>query len=614
MASLIETVEATGGAMNNHKLLQWVEEVTSLCKPEHVYWCDGSDSEYQEMVRLMIHTGIAIPLDPDKRPNSIYVRSTPADVARVEDRTFICCHAKDDAGPTNNWKEPAEMKSILMKLFEGSMAGRTLFVIPYCMGPIDSPLAGFGVELTDSPYVVVSMHIMARVGSQVLAALGADGDFVKGLHSVGAPLEANAPDTVWPSNPDQKWICHFPETREVWSFGSGYGGNALLGKKCHALRIASVQARDEGWMAEHMLIMKLTNPHGVVKYIAGAFPSACGKTNLSMLIPTIPGWHVEALGDDICWMKFGADGRLYAINPETGFFGVAPGTSMHSNANAMETINRNSVFTNCAITPEGDIWWEGMTAEQPEHLTDWLRRPWTPDSGRKAAHPNARFTTPARQCPVIAPEWEDPRGVPIDAILFGGRRASVVPLVCEAFNWQHGTFMGATVSSETTAAAAGAVGQLRRDPMAMLPFCGYNMGDYFGHWLKMETAAGARLPKIFQVNWFRQDEHGKFLWPGYGENCRVLKWIFERVEGTGDAVETAIGLMPASDALDRSGLDIPADHVTELLNVDIDGWLREVPRVREYFRMFGKHLPSALWQELDALEERLADAKGERVA
>jgi phosphoenolpyruvate carboxykinase (GTP) len=614
MASLIETVEATGGAENNQKLLQWVEEMTRLCKPERVHWCDGSAGEYQEMARLMVDAGVAIPLTANKRPNSIYVRSTPADVARVEDRTFICCRSRDDAGPTNHWKDPAEMKSILMKLFDGAMAGRTMFVIPYCMGPIDSPLAGFGVELTDSPYVVVNMHIMARVGSRVLSALGAEGKFVKGVHSVGAPLEANDPDTAWPSNPNEKWICHFPETREVWSFGSGYGGNALLGKKCHALRIASVQARDEGWMAEHMLIMKLTNPRGTVKYIAGAFPSACGKTNLSMLIPTIPGWKVEALGDDICWMKFGADGRLYAINPETGFFGVAPGTSSRSNANAMETISRNSVFTNCAITPEGDVWWEGMTAEQPELLTDWLRRPWTPDCGRKAAHPNARFTTPARQCPVIAAEWDDPRGVPIDAILFGGRRASVVPLVCEAFDWQHGSFLGATVSSETTAAAAGAVGQLRRDPMAMLPFCGYNMGDYFGHWLKMGTTAGARLPKIFYVNWFRQDEHGKFLWPGYGENCRVLKWIFERVQGTGDAVETAIGLMPTPDALDLSGLKMPAERIEELLNVDIDGWLREVPRIREYFHKFGKHMPLALWQEIDALDERLEEAKGERAA
>ena len=614
MASLIETVEATGGTDRNEKLLQWVEEMARLCKPERVHWCDGSDGEYQAMVRLMIDAGVAIPLDPTKRPNSIYVRSTPADVARVEDRTFICCRSRDDAGPTNHWRDPAEMKSILTRLFDGAMTGRTMFVVPYCMGPIDSPLAGFGVELTDSPYVVVNMHIMARVGRQVLDALGAEGEFVKGLHSVGAPLEANDPDTAWPSNPDEKWICHFPETREVWSFGSGYGGNALLGKKCHALRIASVQARDEGWMAEHMLLMKLTNPQGTVKYIAGAFPSACGKTNLSMLIPTIPGWKVEAIGDDISWMKFGDDGRLYAINPETGFFGVAPGTSLHSNPNALGTISRNSVFTNCAITPDGDIWWEGMTAEQPPLLTDWLRRPWTTDSGRKAAHPNARFTTPARQCPVIADEWDDPRGVPIDAILFGGRRASVVPLVCEAFDWQHGTFLGATVSSETTAAAAGAVGQLRHDPMAMLPFCGYNMGDYFGHWLKIGATAGARLPKIFYVNWFRQDEHGKFLWPGFGENCRVLKWIFERVEGAGDAVETAIGLMPAPDALDLNGLEMPAERVEELLNVDVDGWLRELPHIREYFRKFDHRFPAALWREVDALERRLEEAKDEQAA
>jgi phosphoenolpyruvate carboxykinase (GTP) len=614
MASLIETVEATGGTDRNEKLLQWVEEMARLCQPERVHWCDGSDDEYQAMVRLMIDAGVAIPLDPEKRPNSIYVRSTPADVARVEDRTFICCRSRDDAGPTNHWRDPVEMKSILTKLFDGTMTGRTMFVVPYCMGPIESPLAGFGVELTDSPYVVVNMHIMARVGRQVLDALGAEGEFVKGLHSVGAPLQANDPDTAWPSNPNEKWICHFPETREVWSFGSGYGGNALLGKKCHALRIASVQARDEGWMAEHMLIMKLTNPQGTVKYIAGAFPSACGKTNLSMLIPTIPGWKVEAIGDDISWMKFGDDGRLYAINPETGFFGVAPGTSLHSNPNAMGTISRNSIFTNCAITPDGDIWWEGMTAEKPPLLTDWLRRPWTPDSGRKAAHPNARFTTPARQCPVIAPEWDDPRGVPIDAILFGGRRASVVPLVCEAFDWQHGTFLGATVSSETTAAAAGAVGQLRRDPMAMLPFCGYNMGDYFGHWLKIGATAGARLPKIFYVNWFRQDEDGKFLWPGYGENCRVLKWIFERVEGAADAVETAIGLMPGPDALDLNGLEMPYERVEELLNVDVDGWLRELPHIREYFRKFDHRFPAALWREVDALERRLEVARDERAA
>ncbi|MGA2991807.1 MAG: phosphoenolpyruvate carboxykinase (GTP) [Candidatus Korobacteraceae bacterium] len=607
MSSFLE-LEAAEGAVKNQKLLEWVEEVARLCEPEHIYWCDGSEAEYQEMVRLMVHAGVAIPLDAEKRPNSIYVRSTPADVARVEDRTFICSRRKEDAGPTNNWKDPAEMKQKLLKLFAGAMAGRTMFVVPYCMGPLDSPLAGFGVELTDSPYVVASMHLMARVGNKALEALGT-GEFVKGLHSVGAPLEANAADTAWPSNADEKWICHFPETREIWSFGSGYGGNALLGKKCHALRIASVQARDEGWMAEHMLIMKLTNPRGVAKYIAAAFPSACGKTNLAMLIPTLPGWKVEAIGDDICWMRFGADGRLYAINPEAGFFGVAPGTSMKSNPNAIGTFARNSIFTNCAITPEGDIWWEGMTEEKPRFLIDWLRRPWTPRSGRKAAHPNARFTAPASQCPVIAPEWEDPKGVPVDAILFGGRRASIVPLVCEAFDWQHGTFLGATVSSETTAASTGAVGQVRRDPMAMLPFCGYNMGDYFAHWLRIGERPGAKLPKIFYVNWFRQDEHGKFLWPGYGENSRALKWIFERTDGRAKAEETPLGFIPRAEALDLKGLQISRKHIDDLLYTDLDGWLDEVPRIREYFTKFGERMPEAMWRQLEELTQRLERAK-----
>ena len=607
MSSFLQA-EPTQHAVKNQMLLDWVEEITRLCEPERVYWCDGSDAEYQEMARLMIDAGVAIPLNAEKRPNSIFVRSTPADVARVEDRTFICSHRKEDAGPTNHWKDPVEMKEKLRKLFTGAMKGRTMFVMPYCMGPLDSPLAGFGVELTDSPYVVVSMHIMARVGNQALDALG-DGEFVKGLHSVGAPLSPNEADTAWPSNAEEKWICHFPETREIWSFGSGYGGNALLGKKCHALRIASVQARDEGWLAEHMLIMKLTNPEGESKYIAGAFPSACGKTNLAMLIPTIPGWKVETIGDDICWMKFGDDGRLYAINPESGFFGVAPGTSMKSNANALGSVASNAIFTNCALTPDGDVWWEGMTEEKPRFLVDWLRRPWTPASGRKAAHPNARFTAPARQCPVIAPEWDDPKGVPIDAILFGGRRASIVPLVCEAFSWQHGTFLGATVSSETTAAITGTVGQLRRDPMAMLPFCGYNMGDYFAHWLKMGERHGARMPKIFYVNWFRQDERGQFLWPGYGENSRVLKWIFERTNGDGQAEKTPIGYMPTADALDLHGLHIFHDQVEELLDVDLEGWLEEVPRIREYFAKFGNRMPDALWHELDELRQRLERAR-----
>jgi len=598
-------VSDAAGKIKNKKLMQWVEEVAAMCKPDRVHFCTGSDQEYQLMTRIMLQSGTAISLDSQKRPNSIYVRSTTADVARVEDRTFICSQTKDEAGPTNNWEDPVRMKRRLTELFTDSMRGRTMYVIPYCMGPLGSPISKVGVEVSDSPYVVANMHIMARVGTRVLEVLGPDGDFVKGLHSVGAPLGPNEPDTAWPCNPDHKYICHFPETREIASYGSGYGGNALLGKKCHALRIASVQARDEGWLAEHMLILKLTNPRGEVKYVTGAFPSACGKTNLAMLISTVPGWKVETIGDDIAWMKFGADGRLYAINPESGFFGVAPGTSMKSNPNALLTVTRNSIFTNCALTPEGDVWWEGMTEDKPAELMDWLRRPWTPDSGRNASHPNARFTTPARQCPVIAKEWEDPKGVPIDAILFGGRRASVVPLVTESFDWQHGTFLGATTSSETTAAAAGKIGRLRRDPMAMLPFCGYNMGSYFAHWLQVGAKSGARMPKIFFVNWFRKDEKGKFLWPGYGENSRVLKWIFERCDGTATAVDTPIGRLPRPEDIDIQGLDIPAVNLTKLLSVDVEGWLAEVPLISQFFDEFGDRMPEALKEEVTRLEERL---------
>jgi phosphoenolpyruvate carboxykinase (GTP) len=603
--------EARARMTKNKHLLKWVEEVAALCQPESIYWCDGSKKEYDELCQTMVELGTFIRLNPEKRPNSYYCRSDPGDVARVEQCTFICSKDQKNAGPNNNWAEPSEMKQKLTPLFTGAMRGRTLYVIPYSMGPIGSPIAKIGVEVTDSPYVVVNMHIMTRVGTKVLEALGGKGDFVKGMHSVGAPLEDGKADVPWPCNPAHKYICHFPDTREIWSFGSGYGGNALLGQKCHALRIASVQARDEGWLAEHMLILKLTSPQGGVKYVAAAFPSACGKTNLAMMEPALAGWKVETIGDDIAWMKFGPDGRLYAINPEAGFFGVAPGTSYNSNPNAMRTIMENAIFTNCALKRDGDVWWEDMTSASENHLADWTRRTWNPRCRRKAAHPNARFTVPARQCPVIAAEWEDPAGVPISAILFGGRRSGVVPLANEALSWQHGVFLGSIMASETTAAAAGKVGALRRDPMAMLPFCGYHMGDYFAHWIKIGERAKdpTNLPRIFFVNWFRKSEEGRFLWPGYGENSRVLKWIFERcskpVEDGASAVRTVIGYLPTKDAIDRTGLPIGDGDMEQLLKLDAEGWLAELPSIREHYAKFGDRLPAGLVKELEALEQRL---------
>ncbi len=596
----------TEGAPTRHaELIAWVEGIARLTKPAAIRWCDGSDAEWNELSTMLVDAGTLTRLDDAKRPNSFYARSDPRDVARVESRTFICSEDEADAGPTNNWSQPAEMRERLDGLFDGCMTGRTMYVVPYCMGPIGSEASVIGVELTDSAYVVLSMKIMTRMGASALDMLGDDGFFVRCVHTVGMPLNAGTADVAWPCN-DEKWIVHYPETREIWSYGSGYGGNALLGKKCLALRIASVMARDDGWLAEHMLILKLTSPEQKVHYIAAAFPSACGKTNMAMLEPALAGWKAETVGDDIAWMRFGSDGRLYAVNPEAGFFGVAPGTGYATNRNAVETLHGNAIFTNTAISTDGDVWWEGLTDSPPANLIDWRGEAWTPGQGTPAAHPNARFTVPAEQCPAIADEWNDPAGVPISAILFGGRRATAVPLVTEAFDWQHGVYLAANVASETTAAAEAKVGQLRRDPFAMLPFCGYAISDYFAHWLKLGASHPdqSKLPGIYLVNWFRKSAEGKFLWPGFGDNVRVLKWIVERREGTAEAIDSPTGRLPLAGAIDTSGLDIAADDMAELLRVDPAVWREEAKASAQDFEKLGE-IPQALWDEQRKLEARL---------